>query len=97
MKKLTNWVKNLSLSQQLFVLIFVFITFFASFFFVYLTGKMEEFIADQMYNVIDLNQSIIGNLYNNGVSEAEIIEYQNDDSYLLYQIWEFFYTIRNFE
>lgn len=84
MKKLTNWVKNLSLSQQLFVLIFVFITFFASFFFVYLTGKMEEFIADQMYNVIDLNQSIIGNLYNNGVSEAEIIEYQNDDPMMIH-------------
>ena len=80
MKKLNAWVKNLSLSQQLFVLIFFFIAFFSSFFFIFLTGNVDDFIRDQMFNIIDRNQSIIVNLYKMGVDEDKIITLQLEDT-----------------
>ena len=79
MKKLNAWVRNLSLSQQLFVLVFFFITFFAAFFFVYLTGNIDDFIKDQMFNVIDRNQDTIVNLYEIGIEPEEIVKFQKED------------------
>lgn len=79
MKKLNAWVKNLTLSQQLFVLVFFFITFFAAFFFVYLTGNVDDFIQEQMFNVIDRNQETIVNLYDLGVDPEDIVKFQKED------------------
>ena len=39
MKRFNEFVKRLSLTQQLFALIFFFVTFFAVFFFVYINGN----------------------------------------------------------
>lgn len=89
MNRFKEWLKNLSLSQQLFVLIFVFITFFASFFFVFLTGKVDEFVAQQMYVVIDRNQDMISNMYHEKLDPKIIMGFQEDDSSLMYNI---FYT-----
>ena len=92
MKKLNAWVKNLSLSQQLFVLIFFFIAFFSSFFFIFLTGNVDDFIRDQMFNIIDRNQSIIVNLYKMGVDEDKIITLQLEDTQKDTMMIHIFYT-----
>ena len=89
MKKLNEWIKNLSLSQQLFVLIFFFITFFASFFFVFLVGQIDEFVEDQMYLIIDRNQEMITNLYRSNIDPYEIMTYENEDTSKIYSV---FYT-----
>ena len=80
MTRFKRWLTNLSLSQQLFVLIFFFITFFASFFFVFLTGKVDDFVSDQMYVVIDRNQDMISNMYLETLDPKIIMRFQGDDS-----------------
>lgn len=67
MKRFSLFVKRLSLSQQLFALIFTFVTFFAAFFFVYLSGKVDTVIATQTFN----------NLFQ---TQTSIVEQLNDDS-----------------
>lgn len=89
MKKLNEWIRNLSLSQQLVVLIFFFITFFASFFFVFLVGRIDEFVEDQMYLIIDRNQEMITNLYRSDIDPYEIMTYENEDTSNIYSV---FYT-----
>lgn len=89
MSRFKRWLTNLSLSQQLFVLIFFFITFFASFFFVFLTGKVDDFVSDQMYVVIDRNQDMISNMYLEKLDPKIIMSFQGDDSSSMYNI---FYT-----
>lgn len=89
MRKLNEWLKNLSLSQQLFVLIFIFITFFTSFFFVFLTGKIDEFVSEQMYLVIERNQAMIRNMYHENLDPKIIMGFQEDDDSMIYNV---FYT-----
>ena len=89
MTRLREWLRNLSLSQQLFVLIFIFITFFASFFFVFLTGKVDEFVSQQMYVVIDRTQDMITNMYHENLDPKIIMGFQEDDTSLMYNV---FYT-----
>ena len=59
MRKFQSWVKQLSLSQQLFALIFFFVTFFCVFFFVYLNGNVNKVIESQMFSTIDRTQKEI--------------------------------------
>ncbi|MEG0314431.1 MAG: HAMP domain-containing sensor histidine kinase [Erysipelotrichaceae bacterium] len=81
MKKFNRWLKGLSLSQQLFALIFFFITFFASFFFIYLSGNIDLFIRDQMYGMITRSQNSVIFGVTNGVSVNKIfINEQQDKS-----------------
>ncbi len=89
MNRAKEWVKNLSLSQQLFLLIFIFITFFVSFFFVFLTGKIDEFVEEQMYIVIDRNQDMISNMYHEKLDPKVIMGFQSDEDSMIYNI---FYT-----
>lgn len=89
MRKLNEWLKNLSLSQQLFVLIFIFITFFTSFFFVFLTGKIDEFVSEQMYLVIERNQAMIRNMYHENLDPKIIMGFQEDNDSMIYNV---FYT-----
>ena len=89
MNRFKGWLKNLTLSQQLFVLIFFFISFFASFFFVFLTGKVDEFVSEQMYVVIDRNQEMIEDMYRENLDPKIIMRFQGNDSSSMYNI---FYT-----
>ena len=52
MKRFNEFVKRLSLTQQLFALIFFFVTFFAVFFFVYINGNVTTVIREQMYGTL---------------------------------------------
>ena len=89
MDRLREWIKNLSLSQQLFMLIFVFITFFGSFFFVFLSGKVDDFVREQMNTVIDRSQEMITNMYRGNIDPEIIMDLQTDETSMMYNI---FYT-----
>lgn len=67
MKKFSLFIKRLSLSQQLFALIFFFVTFFAAFFFVYLNGKVDQVIETKTFNdLIKTQDEIVENANENG-------------------------------
>ena len=65
MRKFNTWVEHLSLSQQLFSLIFVFITFFCCFFFIYLNGNINEVIKSQAYSSLEREQETFRGLIEN--------------------------------
>lgn len=56
MKRFNEFIKQLSLTQQLFALIFCFVTFFALFFFVYLNGNVDQVLRGREYDMIKENQ-----------------------------------------
>lgn len=59
MKRFNEFIKQLSLTQQLFVLIFFFVTFFAVFFFVYVNGSVNNAIKEQIFKSLDDTQSTL--------------------------------------
>lgn len=59
MKRFNQFIKGLSLSQQMFALIFFSITFFAVFFFVYLNGNVDKVIEQQIFSTLQRTQSNI--------------------------------------
>ena len=63
MKRLRIWLKELSLSQQLLTLIFLVVTVFTVFFFVYLSESVNEFVEKQMYSMLHRAQNNICLLY----------------------------------
>lgn len=59
MKRFNEFIKQLSLTQQLFALIFFFVTFFAVFFFVYVNGSVNNAIKEQIFKSLDGTQSTL--------------------------------------
>lgn len=63
MQKFKQFVKKLSLTQQLFVLVIIFITFIGTFFFVFISQNIEEVIQNQMFSILDQTQEkVVDNL-----------------------------------
>mgnify|MGYP000946034759 CR=1 FL=1 len=63
MKRFNEFIKQLSLTQQLFALIFCFVTFFALFFFVYLNGNVDQVLRGREYDMIKENQDSVKREY----------------------------------
>lgn len=59
MKRFNEFIKQLSLTQRLFALIFFFVTFFAVFFFVYVNGSVNNAIKEQIFKSLDDTQSTL--------------------------------------
>lgn len=59
MKRFNEFIKQLSLTQQLFALIFFLVTFFAVFFFVYVNGSVNNAIKEQIFKSLDDTQSTL--------------------------------------
>lgn len=57
MKRFNEFIKRLSLTQQLFALVFFFVTFFAVFFFVYVNGNVTTAIREQLFSQLDATQA----------------------------------------
>lgn len=66
-KKLNNIIQDLSLSQQLLVIIFVFTVTFTSFFVALLGPNIERFVENQIYTFIELSQAEIYYSYERGL------------------------------
>ena len=72
MKRLRIWLKELSLSQQLLTLIFLVVTVFTVFFFVYLSESVNEFVEKQMYSMLHRAQNNIAFNYSMDMDIEEI-------------------------
>lgn len=77
MKRLRIWLKELSLSQQLLTLIFLVVTIFTVFFFVYLSENVNNFVEKQMYGLLHRAQRNIAFNYEMDMSLEEISESQD--------------------
>ena len=53
MKKIANYFKRLSLTQQIILIILSFVIFFFAFFFLFLSGNIDRTISVQMYDLMD--------------------------------------------
>lgn len=95
MKNFNSWIKRLSLSQQLFMLIFSFITFFAFFFFIYISDNVATYTNDQMLSVLKSYESNMATLYDlyteKGIAVVSSDNTDNPD-YLTY-----YYTVEDGE
>lgn len=95
MKNFNSWIKRLSLSQQLFMLIFSFITFFAFFFFIYISDNVANYTNDQMLSVLKSYESNMATLYDLYTEKGiAVVSSDNSDNpdYLTY-----YYTVEDNE
>ena len=74
MKRLRIWLKELSLSQQMLTLIFLVVTIFSVFFFVYLSESINEFVEKQMYTLLHRDQNNIQFNYEMNMTIDELAE-----------------------
>lgn len=76
MRRFNEFIKQLSLTQQLFALIFCFVTFFALFFFVYLNGNVDKVLRGMGYDTVKESQKF--SVDNNFINPATgLIVYPN--------------------
>lgn len=81
MKRFNEFVKQLSLTQQLFALIFCFVTFFALFFFVYLNGNVDKVLRGMGYDTLkDSQDTSVANKFMNPISGLVVYPDINDVS-----------------
>ena len=56
MKRLRLWLRELSLSQQLLAIVFLVVSAFVVFFFVFLSGSIDTFAENEMYKLLHNSQ-----------------------------------------
>ena len=71
-KKFQNFIQELSLTQQLLVIIFFFTITFVSFFVAMLGPNIDTFVENQIYTVLELSQTDLIFSYEKGVSMSEM-------------------------
>ncbi|OCN03620.1 hypothetical protein A4S06_05555 [Erysipelotrichaceae bacterium MTC7] len=72
------WVKRLSLSQQLIVLIVCFVSFFAVFFFIFINSNVNNYTEEQMFTQLSETQDNLSYIYH-AVDVDSIQLAQNDN------------------
>lgn len=72
MHKSRLWIKNLSLSQQLFVLIFSFISFFAIFFLIFINNNVNRYTEEQMFSQLREVQNNLSYFYDLDLNAKEL-------------------------
>jgi len=77
-KRLKNWIKELSMMQQLLGVIFLFVTLFLATFFLYINGNINNFVSSQMTQVLTRAQSNAIYNYSNAGPQMETFFINND-------------------
>ncbi|MDF9825444.1 two-component system sensor histidine kinase CssS [Breznakia sp. PF5-3] len=97
MPKSRLWVKNLSLSQQLFVLIVSFISFFAIFFFIFINSNVNRYTEEQMFIQLREVQNNLTYFYGLDVNINELSQgdYRFVDTYFFEKEADTFTVISN--
>lgn len=83
MGNLNSWIKKQSLSQQLFTLIFAFITFFCFFFFIYIGDSISTYTDEQMYSTLEQYQSNLRVFYTQSLQYVTEEELNNSSSLII--------------
>lgn len=74
MRKLQNWLGELSLTQQLLAIIMISFVMFVFLFFVYLRGNIQEFGENQTYDLIERSQNEMIRIYDEDLIAMEGID-----------------------
>ena len=83
MKQFNQFIKGLSLTQQLFALIAFFVTFFSAFFFIYINNSVDNAIKEQVFETLDNTQlALLG--ASNAIGDDSI--YSEADQTITYTI-----------
>lgn len=82
MKRPVNLFRRLSLTQQVFALILLFLAFFAAFFFVFLSKSIDTTLAEQMYDLMAARQQPIVNIIqrNAEILDEDFYEFMSSDT-----------------
>jgi two-component system, OmpR family, sensor histidine kinase CssS len=83
--KFRGLLKEFSLTQQLFGIVFLFIIFFVSFFFMFLSWNIDGFVRSQMYGIIRRTQANI--VYNYRLSVSTGVLYGGNDPNIVHIIF----------
>jgi two-component system, OmpR family, sensor histidine kinase CssS len=83
--KFRGLLKEFSLTQQLFGIVFLFIVFFVSFFFMFLSWNIDGFVRSQMYGILRRTQSNI--VYNYRLSMPTDALYGGNDPNIVHVIF----------
>ena len=75
MKKLKEFFRKISLTQQIVTIIIAFIVFFFVFFFLFISGNIDRTIANQMYQMMSTRQNTIITILETDVNEDKKEEY----------------------
>lgn len=59
MKRIRMWLRELSLTQQMLSIVFLFIVFFAGFVFVFLSPSIDRFSETEMYRILHNSQTTL--------------------------------------
>lgn len=84
--KFRGFLKEFSLTQQLFGIVFLFIIFFVSFFFMFLSWNIDGFVRSQMYGIIRRTQANI--VYNYRLSVPVESLYGGNDPNIVHIIFK---------
>lgn len=77
MKKIQNYFKKLSLTQQIILIILSFVIFFFAFFFLFLSGNIDRTISLQMYDLMESRQESIITVLKSDTSTEDKADYFN--------------------
>lgn len=86
MRKINNWLKELTLTQQLMSLILVFVAIFGTFLFVYLNGNINSFVRSQMFNMLQRTQTSI--VYNYMRNPGNDLLFFANDANIAHAVYE---------
>ena len=81
-----NFIKNLTLTQQLFMIIVAFIAIFTLFFFMFLSWNIDRFVGSQMYSIIKRTQNNI--IYNYKLNIDDVALYGANDPNIIHIIYD---------
>ena len=74
MRKIQNWLGELSLTHQLLAIIMFSFVMFIFLFFVYLRGNIQDFGEDQTYDLIERSQTEMIRIYNENLIQMDGID-----------------------
>ncbi len=77
MKKTLKWILELTLTQQLMVIILIFTISFCTFFFLLLGRNIDEFVEDQMFRILELSQSDVIFSYTQNIPISTLVKRQD--------------------
>lgn len=77
MKKTLKWILELTLTQQLLVIILIFTISFCTFFFLLLGRNIDEFVEDQMFRILELSQNDIIFSYTQNIPITTLVKRQD--------------------
>lgn len=79
MRKTIKWIQELTLTQQLLVLILIFTISFCTFFFVLLGRNINEFVEDQMYSILEMSQNDVVFSYTQNIPVNTLVKRQDSN------------------